>query len=172
MYICYNVWFMTKLFFKNPIFVVWVAFCLAYLFFKPNMYIFYLLFMIMIPFKTWYRFFCNTICIHLFFTYGTSLMLSHIFLTRIPVFMILIMYCFYTMSGFFYFTTYISFKARYRLFVTQEIHTPPEVATTQRKGVYLHIYYLHVLQNSMMISSNLMLGPGSSQARYRIYVTQ
>ena len=52
MYICYNVWFMIKLFFKNPIFMVWVAFCLTYLLFKPNMYIFYLLFMIMIPFKT------------------------------------------------------------------------------------------------------------------------
>ena len=51
-YICYNVWFMTKLFLENPIFMVWVAFCLTYLFFKPNMYIFYLLFMIMIPFKT------------------------------------------------------------------------------------------------------------------------
>ena len=38
-----------------------------------------------------------------------------------------------------------------------------EVATTQRKCVYLHIYYLHLLQNSMMISSNLILGPGSSQ---------
>ena len=32
--------------------MVWVAFCLTYLFLKPNMYIFYLLFMIMIPFKT------------------------------------------------------------------------------------------------------------------------
>ena len=52
MYICYNVWFMIKLFFKNPILMVWVAFCLTYLFLKPNMYIFYLLFMIMIPFKT------------------------------------------------------------------------------------------------------------------------
>ena len=41
-----------------------------------------------------------------------------------------------------------------------------EVATTQRKGVYLHIYYLHLLQNSMMISSNLMLGPGSSQFNF------
>ena len=43
---------MIKLFFKNPIFMVWVAFCLTYSFLKPNMYIFYLLFMIMIPFKT------------------------------------------------------------------------------------------------------------------------
>ena len=143
MYICYDVWFMTKLFFKNPIFMVWVAFCPHYLFFKPNMhifyllfmimihfdimyisynvwfmiklffknpismvwvafymYIFYLLFMIMIPFKTWYRVFCNTLCIHLFFTYGTFLTLSHIFI-RIQVFMILIMYCFYIMSGIF-----------------------------------------------------------------------
>ena len=43
---------MIKLFFKNPIFMVWVAFCFTYLFLKPNMYIFYLLFMIMIHFKT------------------------------------------------------------------------------------------------------------------------
>ena len=41
-----------------------------------------------------------------------------------------------------------------------------EVATTQPKGVYLHIHYLHLLQNSMMISSNLMLGPGSSQLNF------
>ena len=41
-----------------------------------------------------------------------------------------------------------------------------EVATTQRNGVDLHIYYLHLLQNSMMISSNLMLGPGSSQLHW------
>ena len=75
---------MTKLFFKNPIFMVWVAFCLTYLFFKSNMYISYLLFMIMIPFNK------------------------------------------YTLHA--------------------------EIATTQRKGVYLHIYYLHLLQNSMMIS--------------------
>ena len=43
---------MIKLVFKNPIFMVWVALCLTYLFLKPNMYIFYLLFMITIPFKT------------------------------------------------------------------------------------------------------------------------
>ena len=43
MYICYNVWFVTKLFFKTPIFVVWVAFCLTYLFFKPNMYILFVI---------------------------------------------------------------------------------------------------------------------------------
>ena len=51
-YNLYNVWFMIKLFFKNPIFMVWVTFCLTYLFLKPNMYIFYLLFIIKIPFKT------------------------------------------------------------------------------------------------------------------------
>ena len=90
-----------KLFFKSPIFMVWVAFCLTYLFLKPNMYIFYLLFMIMIPFKTKYKIFCNTICIHLFFAYGTFLTLSHIFFMGIQVFMILIIYCFYTMSGIF-----------------------------------------------------------------------
>ena len=50
---------MTKLFFKNPIFMVWVALCPTYLFFKPNMYIFYLLFMIMIHFKTYYRIFAT-----------------------------------------------------------------------------------------------------------------
>ena len=58
-YICYNVSFMITLFFKNPIFMVWVAFCLTYLFLKPNMYIFYLLSMIMIPFKTKYRIFAT-----------------------------------------------------------------------------------------------------------------
>ena len=42
-------------------------------------------------------------------------------------------------------------------------HLHAEVATTQRKGVYLHVYYLHLLQNNMMISSNLMRGPGSSR---------
>ena len=49
-------------------------------------------------------------------------------------------------------------------FLWHNKYTPhAEVAETQRKGVYLHIYYLHLLQNSMMISSNLILGPGFSQ---------
>ena len=86
---------MTKLFFKNPIFMIWVAFCLTYLFFKPNMYIFYLLFMIMIPFKTQY------ICIHVFFTYGTFFnVVTHFFYQDSSIYdfnHIL----FYTMSGIF-----------------------------------------------------------------------
>ena len=63
----------------------------------------------------------------------------------------------------FYCTTYIYFKARYRLLEHNKYTLHAEVATMQRKDVYLHIYYLHLLQNSMMISSNLMLGPRSSQ---------
>ena len=144
MYICYNVWFMTKLFFKNPIFMIWVAFCPTYLFFKPNMYIFYLLFMIMIPFKTQYVYMCFSRMVRF-------LTLSHIFFIRIQVFMTLIIYCFIQCQEFLFyylhfffiytFTTYIcykivwwfhqtsylvqgpvsciSFKARYRIYVTQ-----------------------------------------------------
>ena len=65
---------MTNLFFKNPIFMIWVAFCLTYLIFKPNMYIFYLLLMIMIPFKTQYVYMCFSRMVRF-------LTLSHIFLS-------------------------------------------------------------------------------------------
>ena len=92
---------MIKLFFKNPVFMVWVAFCLTYLFFKPNMYIFYLLFMIMIPLKCNIELFATQYVYICFSTYGTFLTLSHFCFIRIQVFMILIIYCFDTMSGIF-----------------------------------------------------------------------
>ena len=57
------------------------------------------------------------------------------------------------------------FKARYFLYHNKyRLHA--EAATSQRKGVYWHIYYLHLLQNNMMISSNLMLGPVFSQLNF------
>ena len=99
MYICCNLWFMVKLFYKNSIFVVWVAFYLIFLFFKPNMCICYLLLMIIITFKALYRIFCNTVCMHLFYEWYIFNVVTHS--VMIQVFNIFTKHSFYTMSGIF-----------------------------------------------------------------------
>ena len=139
MFICYNVWFMIKLFFKNPVFMVWVAFCLTYLFFKPNMYIFYLLFMIMIPLKCNIELFATQYVYICFSTYGTFLTLSHFFYQDSSINDFNHILFLYNVRNF-YFTTYISFKARYRLFVTQWINTPRKSCHYTTKGcLFTHL---------------------------------
>ena len=93
------------------------SFCITYLFFKPNMYIFYLLFMIMIPLKTYHRLQHN-MYIFVFHVWYVFNAVTHFFYQDSSIYDFNHILFLYNVRNF-YFTTYISFKVRYRLFVTQ-----------------------------------------------------